>query len=255
MDRLTVRAGIACGVLAFIVACFMSLTGDWSSLFSREAAGRMLELLTSFFPPEANPAFLRKVAYATLETLAISWMGTLLALMAGLGLALPAAGMWGAVCKGIARLLLNALRAVPELVWAALLVIAAGLGPFPGTLALAVHTTGVLGRLFAEALENAPREPYLALRRHGVGATAAFSYGLLPQITPQLLSYTLYRWENNIRAAAVLGVAGAGGLGQLLYYHMGLFHFQDTGTILIAMLLLVGLVDSCSTWLRTHAIQ
>src|SRR5919109_4785463 len=146
MDRLRARVGIACGVLAFITACFMSLSGDWSGLFSRDAARRMLELFTSFFPPESDPAFLRKAAYATLETLAISWMGTLLAVMAGLFSALPAAGLWGAVSKGIARMLLNALRAVPELVWAALLVIAAGLGPFPGTLALAAHPTGVLGR-------------------------------------------------------------------------------------------------------------
>src|SRR5215475_8011310 len=247
MDRLMARLGLVCGVLAFIIACFMSLSGDWTGLFSREAASRMLELMTSFFPPESAPAFLRKTAHATLETLAISWMGTLLAVIAGLFSALPAAGLWGAVSKGIARMLLNALRAVPELVWAAL-------GPFPGTLALAAHTTGVLGRLFAEALENAPREPYLALRRHGVGPVAALSYGLLPQITPQLTSYTLYRWENNIRAAAVLGVAGAGGLGQLLYYHMGLFHFQETGTILLAMLFLVGLVDTCSNWLRTRAM-
>src|SRR5215831_3182205 len=238
MDRLMARVGLACGVLAFILACFMSLSGDWTGLFSREAASHMLELMTSFFPPESAPAFLRKTAYATLETLAISWMGTLLAVIAGLFSALPAAGLWGAVSKGIARML----------------VIAAGLGPFPGTLALAAHTTGVLGRLFAEALENAPREPYLALRRHGVGPVAALSYGLLPQITPQLTSYTLYRWENNIRAATVLGVAGAGGLGQLLYYHMGLFHFQETGTILLAMLLLVGLVDTCSNWLRTRAM-
>jgi len=191
--------------------------------------------------------------YQSIEQ-AASWIGILLAVIAGLFSALPAAGLWGAVSKGIARMLLNALRAVPELVWAALLVIAAGLGPFPGTLALAAHTTGVLGRLFAEALENAPHEPYLALRRHGVGPVAALSYGLLPQITPQLTSYTLYRWENNIRAATVLGVAGAGGLGQLLYYHMGLFHFQETGTILLAMLLLVGLVDTCSNWLRTRAM-
>ena len=79
--------------------------------------------------------------------------------------------------------------------WAALLVIAAGLGPFPGALALPLHTTGVLGRLFAEALENAPKEPYRSLCRHGVGPIAAFSYGLLPLIIPQLTSYTLYRWE------------------------------------------------------------
>ncbi|MGE3536475.1 MAG: phosphonate ABC transporter, permease protein PhnE [Candidatus Tectimicrobiota bacterium] len=255
MARLIASLGLAAGIGLFIGLCFFSLSGDWSGLLSWESASRMGELLRSFFPVAIEPAFLHKITFATLETLAISWLGTLLAMLAGLACALPAAGMWGVLARGLARLLLNALRAVPELVWAALLVIAAGLGPFPGTLALAFHTTGVLGRLFAEALENAPREPYLALRRHGVGAIAAFSYGLLPLIIPQLTSYTLYRWENNIRAAAVLGVAGAGGLGQLLYYHMGLFHFHETGTILLAMLILVSLVDFCSNRLCLRTMQ
>jgi phosphonate transport system permease protein len=125
-------------------------------------------------------------------------------------------------------------------------LIAAGLGPMAGTLALALHTTGVLGRLFAEALENAPPGPAQALRAHGVGTSRVFLYATLPQVLPQLLSYTLYRWENNIRAAAVLGVVGAGGLGQLLSYHMGLFHIGKTATILAAMLLLVALVDVLS---------
>jgi phosphonate transport system permease protein len=144
------------------------------------------------------------------------------------------------------RLLLNALRSVPELVWAALLLIAAGLGPFAGTLALAIHTAGVLGRLFAEAIENAPPGPGDALRAQGVGRVRVFLYATLPQVLPQLMSYTLYRWENNIRAAAVLGVVGAGGLGQLLSFHMGLFHMGKTATILGAMLALVLLVDAFS---------
>jgi phosphonate transport system permease protein len=144
------------------------------------------------------------------------------------------------------RLVLNALRSIPELVWAALLLISAGLGPFAGTLALAMHTTGVLGRLFAEAIENAPPGPGAALRAQGVGNGRVFLYATLPQVLPQLVSYTLYRWENNIRAAAVLGVVGAGGLGQLLAFHMGLFHMNKTATILGAMLLLVALVDALS---------
>jgi phosphonate transport system permease protein len=148
--------------------------------------------------------------------------------------------------RGATRLVLNALRAVPELVWAGLLLIAAGLGPFAGTLALALHTTGVLGRLFAEAVENAPPGPGAALRAQGVGRLRVFAYATLPQVLPQLMSYTLYRWENNIRAAAVLGVVGAGGLGQLLQFHMGLFHMGKTATILGAMLLLVALVDALS---------
>ena len=151
-----------------------------------------------------------------------------------------------AFARAPTRLLLNALRSIPELVWAALLLISAGLGPFAGTLALAFHTTGVLGRLFAEALENAPSGPGFALRTQGVGAGRVFLYATLPQVLPQLLSYTLYRWENNIRAAAVLGVVGAGGLGQMLAFHMGLFQMGKTATVLMAMLLLVGGVDALS---------
>jgi phosphonate transport system permease protein len=131
-----------------------------------------------------------------------------------------------------------------------MLVIAAGLGPFPGTLALAAHTTGVLGRLYADALENLPPAPSQALRDNGASAATVFLYAKLPQALPQFLSYSLYRWENNIRAAAVLGVVGAGGLGQLLYFHLSLFHFQQVATVLGAMLLLVGLVDGLSYWTR-----
>jgi phosphonate transport system permease protein len=119
-----------------------------------------------------------------------------------------------------------------------------------GTLALALHTGGVLGRLFAEALENLPTGPAQALRNQGVGALKVFFYAQLPQALPQWLSYTLYRWENNIRAAAVLGVVGAGGLGQQLAFHLGLFQMGKTATVLIAMLGLVGLVDGLSGVLR-----
>jgi phosphonate transport system permease protein len=189
---------------------------------------------------------LAKVGFGALETFAISFLGTLIALVVGVLLAVPAAGFVGIAMRGMTRGALNVLRAVPELVWASLLVIAAGLGPFPGTVALALHTAGVLGRLIADAMENASREPYLALRRNGAGAINAFCYATLPVVLPQIVSYTLYRWENNIRAAAVLGVVGAGGLGQILYYHMGLLQFQEAGTVLVAMMVLVAIVDVVS---------
>ena len=237
-------------VAALVVTSFATLKGDWSGLFSIESAKQMAVLITSFFPPALDPPFLVKIFWGMLETIAISFLGTLLAVGTGIALAVPAAGINGIAARGFARFALNGLRAVPELVWAGLLVIAAGLGPFPGTLALAFHTTGVLGRLLADALENAPTEPYAALRRNGVSPLAAFFYGTLPTVLPQLVSYTLYRWENNIRAAAVLGVAGAGGLGQLLFYHMGLLHFRETGTILFAMIALVGAVDAASHYIR-----
>jgi phosphonate transport system permease protein len=180
-------------------------------------------------------------------------LGTLLAVILGLALALPASRTYAddpAHWRLPTRIILNALRSIPELVWAALLIISAGLGPFAGTLALGLHTAGVLGRLFAEALENASPEPGNALRVRGISEGRIFWYALVPQVLPQLLSYTLYRWENNIRAAAVLGVVGAGGLGQMLAFHMGLFQMPETSTILIAMLLLVALVDGLSFFSR-----
>ncbi len=237
------------GVLALVVASFWSLDLKWAQFLSLEAARSMGRFLAEFFPPDLSGPFLHKVLVGTWETLAMSALGTLLAAVGGLALALPASRLHeGDAARGRAptRLLLNALRSVPELVWAALLLIAAGLGPFAGTLALAFHTAGVLGRLFAEAIENAPSGPGDALRAQGVGNGRVFLYATLPQVLPQLMSYTLYRWENNIRAAAVLGVVGAGGLGQLLAFHMGLFHMGKTATILAAMLALVALVDVLS---------
>ncbi len=236
-------------LLLLVVASFWSLDLQWAQFLSMDAARSMGRFGAEFFPPDTSPEFLRKVAIGTWETLAMSALGTVLAAAGGLLLALPASRLHAedsAPGRGTTRLLLNALRAIPELVWAGLLLIAAGLGPFAGTLALALHTTGVLGRLFAEALENAPRGPADALRAQGVGKTRVFLYATLPQVLPQLLSYTLYRWENNIRAAAVLGVVGAGGLGQLLSFHMGLFHMGKTATILGAMLILVAAVDALS---------
>jgi len=237
------------GLLVLVVASFRSLDLQWAQFLSLDAMRSMGRFLAEFFPPDTSPEFLKKVALGAWETLAMSALGTGLAALAGLALALPASRLYAghtALARAPTRLILNALRSIPELVWAALLLISAGLGPFAGTLALALHTTGVLGRLFSEAIENAPPGPAAALRTHGVASGRVFLYATLPQVLPQLMSYTLYRWENNIRAAAVLGVVGAGGLGQLLAFHMGLFQMGKTATILGAMLLMVALVDATS---------
>ncbi|MEP7329317.1 MAG: phosphonate ABC transporter, permease protein PhnE [Betaproteobacteria bacterium] len=236
--------------LLFLAACVGTLSGDWASLFSLDAISTMGAFASGFVPPALDASFLARTGWAALETLAISVLGTLLAMIGGLVLALPAAGRWGAPSKWVARGVLNVARAIPELVWASMIVVAAGLGPFAGTLALAFHTTGVLGRLFAESLENVPPEANEALRRNGVASTTAFWYSTLPQALPQLTSYTLYRWENNIRAATILGVVGAGGLGQMLYFHLSLFQTHEAATVLFAMIALVGMVDVLSNVLR-----
>lgn len=237
-------------LLVLIVASFVSLNLKWQALFSAQAVTSSWEFLLGFGAPDLAPAFLKKLLNAAFETLAMSALGTLLAACAGLVLALPASGRFGQFASKLTRLLLNIVRAIPELVWAVILLIAAGLGPFAGTLALAFHTSGVLGRLFAETLENTPEHAAATLRINGAGAVAAFLYASLPQALPQLISYTLYRWENNIRAAAILGVVGAGGLGQMLKYHLSLFQMQSAASVILAMLLLVAMVDSLSFAIR-----
>ncbi|WP_404298827.1 phosphonate ABC transporter, permease protein PhnE [Alicycliphilus denitrificans] len=226
-----------------LAASLWLLDMDLGALFTAEAVRGMGEFAAGFFPPELGGGWLRQVARGMWETLAISVVGTLLAALLGLLLALPARrAPW--------NLLLNLLRSVPELVWATLTALAVGLGPFAGVLALALHTTGVLGRLYAEALQNTPPTAARALRQAGGGRAMAFLYGTLPGAATQLVAYTLYRWEMNIRMAAILGFVGAGGLGQLLYVELSLFHHAQAGTVILAMLALSVAVDWASAALR-----
>ncbi len=253
--KLLARLLIPLALLATVVAAFAYLQLDTATLFGREGLGQMAAYAAGFLDPDLSPAHLRAIGRGALETLAMSTIGTLLAALLGLLLALPAAGRFGRAAQAAARLLLNALRAIPELVWAALMVLAAGLGPNAGTLALALHTAGVLGRLFAEALENTPPAPADALRLNGGGRVVAFCYGTLPSLWPQLVAYTLYRWENNIRMASVLGFVGAGGLGQMLHMSLSLFQEAQASTVIIAMLLMVLVVDALSGWARQRWVR
>ncbi|MBV2133968.1 phosphonate ABC transporter, permease protein PhnE [Pseudomonas sp. MAP12] len=242
-------------ILLAVAASFVGLGLDFTGLTSARGLSLMADYATGFFPADFSSAHLASIGRGSLETLAMSALGTLLAALLGLLLALPAAGRCGRTAAALARLLLNALRSIPELVWAALMVLAAGLGPNAGTLALALHTAGVLGRLFAEALENTPAEPAEAIRLAGGGRLAAFVYGTLPGVWPQLIAYCLYRWENNIRMASVLGFVGAGGLGQMLYVSLSLFQQAQAATVILAMLLLVLAVDALSGWARQRWVS
>ena len=254
MNRLINLALLLC-IGAAVVASFSYLGIDLGELGDTGNLHHMGAYAQRFLSPDLSAGHLQAIGHGALETIAMSALGTLLAAGLGLLLALPAAGRFGWPLQSASRLVLNALRAVPELVWAALMVLAAGLGPNAGTLALALHTTGVLGRLFAEALENTPPEPAEAIRLQGANAVWAFCYGTLPNLLPQLLAYILYRWENNIRMASVLGFVGAGGLGQMLYVSLSLFQEAQASTVILAMLLLVFAVDTLSSWSRQRWVK
>jgi len=242
-------------LLIAVIASFRYLELDLSGLTESDQLQRMGDYAAGFLSPDFSMPHLQAITKAAGETLAMSAIGTLLAALLGILLSLPAAGRFGWLAMKTARLILNALRSIPELVWAALMVLAAGLGPNAGTLALALHTAGVLGRLFAEALENTPPSPTDALRLSGSSRIAAFCYGTLPNLWPQLVAYTLYRWENNIRMSSILGFVGAGGLGQMLYVHLSLFQQAQAASVILAMLLLVFGVDSFSQWIRQKWVR
>ncbi|SIQ10022.1 phosphonate ABC transporter, permease protein PhnE [Aquipseudomonas alcaligenes] len=254
MNRL-INLALLLAIVAAVVASFSYLGLDLAALGQADNLGHMADYAARFLQPDLSSGHLLAIGRGALETLAMSALGTLLAALLGLLLALPAAGRFGVLAQSVTRLLLNGLRAIPELVWAALMVLAAGLGPNAGTLALALHTTGVLGRLFAEALENTPTAPAEAIRLQGGSQISAFCYGTLPNLWPQLLAYSLYRWENNIRMASVLGFVGAGGLGQMLYVSLSLFQEAQASTVILAMLVLVFAVDALSGWTRQRWVR
>lgn len=149
-----------------------------------------------------------------------------------------------------ARLVANGLRTVPYLIWAVIMVFMVGLGAFPGALAIGLHTGGVLARLFATAVDHIDTRSLAALRASGASPMQTFVFGVLPQARPALVNYFLYRFEVNVREAAVLGVVGAGGLGFHLKLALDTFSFAELGTYLVATMALVLTVDLVAARLR-----
>ncbi|MFZ5844160.1 MAG: phosphonate ABC transporter, permease protein PhnE [Pseudomonadota bacterium] len=220
------------------------LTLDFASF---DASWRGLgEFVAPLLAPNLEPRFLLVVARASAETLAMAVLSTIFAALLAALLAVLAQ----TALRWPLKLLFNALRAVPELLFASLLVLAVGLGATAGILALTLHTAGVLARLFSETLENADRRADEALRLVGAGRLQAFCYGRLPIIAPQWFAYSLYRSEMNLRAATVLGVVGAGGLGQQLHVALSVFRYDKVSTLLLATFLLIWLTESLSRGLR-----
>ncbi|HUL61063.1 MAG TPA: ABC transporter permease subunit [Anaeromyxobacteraceae bacterium] len=262
-------AAAAAGALVALAVSLRVLGLSAASLLSPGVLVRLADYGRGFFPPEVSGRLLRSLAPAAAETLAVSVLGTALAAAGGILLAWGAAqrvralatGREGPVRRGmrravtvLSRATLALGRTLPELLWALLFTFAVGLGPFAGALALGVHTAGVLGRLYAEALEEVPEAAALALRAAGASPLAAGVLAVVPQAWPQLVAYTLYRWEVNIRASAVLGVVGAGGLGRDLYVALSLFDYHRAATLVLAILVLVFAVDAASGLIRSRLV-
>lgn len=240
-------------------ALFLGLLAlSWEGADMRPAelwrdSGNMLTYAREFFPPDFRDwkLHLREM----IVTLEIALWGTTLAVVAavpcGLACASNLTPPW--VHQPVRRLM-DAARAINEMVFALLFVVAVGLGPFAGVLAIFVHTTGILAKLFAEAVEAIDPQPVEGIRATGAGALAEISFGVLPQVMPLWISYTLYRFESNVRSAAVVGVVGAGGIGALLWDVIRGFQYAQTMAIMILIVATVSLLDLLSARLRKALI-
>jgi phosphonate transport system permease protein len=191
-----------------------------------------------------------------LDTLLIAFMGTLLGAVAALGLGFPAARtlVERRATVFASRRTLELARTVPELVYALIFVYAFGLGALPGVLAVALHSAGVLGKLFAEVNENADLRPVEAVRAAGGSWVQAMRWGVLPQVLPNFVSYTLLRFEINVRASAVLGFVGAGGIGEELYLAIRQFVYVDISAIVLLLVATVALIDVACERVRHRLI-
>ncbi len=238
-----------------------------------EAQGRehLWRFVTGMYPPELSWEFLHLMIRPTLETIQISVMGTLIAVFIGFPLGLLAtrtfsfqgilheSGDRGSGLRhgfkmglyGFSRGLLSLFRCIPEFVWAFMFVRAVGLGPFPGVLAIGVAYGGMLGKVYSEIFESVNERPLEAIQSTGAGRLQIFFYGWFPQVLPNLASYTLYRWECAVRTSAILGLVGAGGIGQQIEISIRMFNFHEVSTLLMILFALVAGADWISARVRS----
>jgi len=216
-------------------------------------SGNMATYLRDFFPPDFRDW--RIYTHEMIVTLEIALWGTALAVIlavpCGLASSANIAPVW--VYQPMRRLM-DATRAINEMVFALLFVVAVGLGPFAGVLALFVHTTGILAKLFSEAVEAIDPHPVEGIRATGATPLAEIVFGVLPQVMPLWISYTLYRFESNVRSAAVVGIVGAGGIGALLWDVIRGFQYAQTMAIMIMIIVTVSVLDLISARIRRTLI-
>ena len=238
--------------LALVIASLHGIGFSASGFLS--GVPNMGRMLGEMFPPSLER--IGPVGKALLETFQMALIGT----VAGVALSLPLAVLATrhlsphAAVYHAARQLIALFRTVPDLVWALFFVVAVGLGPFAGTLAIMVDIIGFCGRFFAEAMEEADRGPQEALHALGAGRTAVITAAVIPAAMPSLVNTSLFSLEKATRSSVVLGLVGAGGIGIELQVSMDLFRYAEASAIIIAIFVLVVVVEQCSAWLRRRLI-
>ena len=244
-------------MMLFIISSFLAIDWQAGQWFKPASLVRTKEFIFGFLPPDTSLGLWTRLATGALETLSMAFAGTAMACIAALLISYIVfvikrgkRTVVGSFFMACLQAVLIVLRSIPELVWAMLLIIVAGIGPFTGTLALFLATVGVLSRLYGECLENQDAAGLDNLIGNGSPRLIAPLWSTLIQARSQLLSYSLYRWEHNLRAATLMGVVGAGGVGQELYLRLSVFQFDKVAACIMVIVLMVALADTISQYLR-----
>jgi phosphonate transport system permease protein len=244
------RQALLVASLLVVCAAALTITGFFDAARFAEGIPALAQLFSEMIPP--NFSRWQHWLHPLLDTLAMSIAGTILAVILSLPLALlaapnttpfPALGY-------VARLLLSFLRSVPELILGIIFVAAVGFGALPGVLALALHSVGMVGKFYAEAIEHVDPRPLEAARAAGATRVQVITHAVLPQVLPQMADITIYRWEYHFCASTVLGIVGAGGIGFELIAALRLISYDQVAAILITILACVVVVDSLGAALR-----
>lgn len=247
--------GFLIGILVVIVY-YWALSGtDANPVNFVKGIPFMADFIARMFPPDINN--LGRFLLKAVETLQMAIVGSSMGALIALPLSFLAARnvMPNKFIYHTVRTVFDICRGINEIVWGLIFVSMVGLGPFPGVLALTVHVTGALGRYFSESIETVDPETIKAIISTGANKIQVIVRGILPQVKPLFVNYALYYLENNFRAATVLGLVGAGGIGMELLTSMRLFRSQEVLTILIVMVLMVTAIDRISAYVRKKIVR
>ncbi len=247
------RLGITLAILIPVIWSAMGLELTWQAIL--DAPGDIWNLLRLMFPPELSPEVVQRAMPKIMESLFVAWIGTMIAAVFSLGLAVfGARNISNRVVSGVIQNVFILIRSFPELLLAMILIPVTGLGPLTGVLAIGLHSIGTLGKLSSEAIEGIDSGPVEAVASVGGGRLSQIRFGVLPQVMPVIVAYWLYRFEVNIRASAVLGAIGAGGIGLELVQQMQFRNFARVGTVLFLTIVVVLIIDMISARLRRRII-
>jgi phosphonate transport system permease protein len=244
------KAGTQWLILGALVLVAFHMVGFFDTKRMSEGIPAIVSLGGEMLPPDFSNVL--DWFWPLIDTLIMSIAGTALAIILSIPLGLLAAANTtpNKIVYFLSRVLLNILRAVPELIMGIIFVAAVGFGPLPGVLALGLHSAGMVGKFFAETVEHVNEYPIESARATGASSLKTIRYAVLPQAFAQMADVCIYRWEYNFRASTVMGMVGAGGIGFELMASLRILQYQEVFAILLIILAMVTIIDSIGAWTR-----